>query len=68
MARMPSQHKHRPVAFRPPEGDRARLLAYAERTGRPVGAVVSEAVRLYLDDAERPERQHLDNSTADGAG
>jgi len=44
---MPSQHKHPPVAFRPPEGDRAWLLDYARRTGKPVGRVLTEALAAF---------------------
>lgn len=47
---MPSQHKNPPIAFRPPEGDRVRLLAHAEAAGRPVNAVIAEAVRRYLEE------------------
>jgi predicted DNA-binding protein len=49
---MPSQHKHRPIPFRPPEGDRARLLALAERTAQPVNRILSEALAAYLNAAE----------------
>lgn len=45
---MPSVHKHPPIPFRPPEEDRARLLAYAEASGRPVNAILAEALREYL--------------------
>ena len=44
---MSSQHKRNPVNFRPPEADRAWLYAYAEATGRTVGAVLSEALTEY---------------------
>ena len=50
---MPSQHKHPPIPFRPPEGDRARLLAHAEHTGQPVNRILAEALAAYLDAAER---------------
>lgn len=50
---MSSQHKHDPISFRPPEGDRARLLAYAERTGRPVNRILAEALAAHLDAAEK---------------
>lgn len=49
---MPSQHKHRPIPFRPPEGDRQRLLAYAEQTGQPVNRILAEALSIYLDGRE----------------
>ena len=41
---MPSQHKHRPIAFRPPEGDRSWLLEYAKATGQPVNRILAEAL------------------------
>ena len=44
---MPSQHKHNPVPFRPPEGDRSWLLTYAEATGQPVNAVLVAALGEY---------------------
>lgn len=50
---MGGRHKLSPVVFRPgtkpgdPDGDRAWLLEYAKRTGRPAGAIVSEALAAY---------------------
>lgn len=44
---MPSQHKHAPIPFRPPEGDRAWLLQHAEWTGRAVNAVLTAALSEY---------------------
>ena len=46
---MPSQHKHPAISFRPPREVRARLKAYAERTGQALNAVISRAVTEYLD-------------------
>lgn len=46
---MPSVHKHPPVPFRPAEGDRSWLLAYAKEHGRPVNAVLSDALREYRE-------------------
>jgi hypothetical protein len=58
---MPSQHKHPPIPFRPPERDRARLLAYAEQTGQAVNRILTEALTVYLDATERtPNRQRED--------
>lgn len=58
---MPSQHKHSPIPFRPPEGDRTRLLALAEQTGQPVNRILVEALAAHLDAAEStaaiPKRQ-----------
>ena len=58
---MPSQHKHPPIGFRPPEGDRARLLTYAERTGQPVNRILSEALAAYLDAAGAEEGPRCPN-------
>lgn len=44
---MASQHKRNPVTFRPPEGDRAWLYAYANAVGRTVGSILSEALAEY---------------------
>lgn len=44
---MSSQHKTNPVTFRPPEGDRAWLYAYAEVTGRSAGSILSEALAEF---------------------
>jgi hypothetical protein len=44
---MPNQHKHPPIAFRPPESDRLWLLAYAHRTGQPVNRILAEALEQY---------------------
>jgi predicted DNA-binding protein len=49
---MPSQHKHPPVSFRPPEALRERLLAHAAETGSPVGAIITAAVEAYLPGGE----------------
>ena len=45
---MPSAHKYPPIQFRPPEEDRARLLALAEQSSKPVNAILAEALRRYL--------------------
>lgn len=42
---MPNKHRSNPLTVRLPEGERAWLREYAEATGRPVGAVVNDAVR-----------------------
>ncbi len=52
---MGGPHKHNPIPFRPgvkpgdPDGDRDWLAAYATETGRPVSAIVSEAVAEYRE-------------------
>jgi hypothetical protein len=52
---MPNQHKRPPLAFRPPEDERLWLLAYQERTGKPMNAILTEAVRLFREAADRQE-------------
>lgn len=49
---MPDRHKRLPISFRPPEADRAWLESYAERTGRPVRAILAEALARYRAEAE----------------
>lgn len=44
---MPDRHKYPPIPFRPPEGDRLWLLAYAAETGRPVNQILAEALALH---------------------
>ena len=63
---MPNQHKHSPIPFRPPEGDRSRLLAYAERTGQPVNRILADALAAYLDAVakERRRRQNAEERIA----
>lgn len=58
---MPDRHKHNPIPFRPPEGDRVWLLAYAERTGQPVNLILAQLVarlrhEISLIDAYEQER------------
>lgn len=49
---MTDRHKHRPIPFRPPEGDRAWLLAYAKQAGRPVNAILAAALSMYRQETE----------------
>ena len=56
---MPSQHKHDPIGFRPPEALRERLMAHAAETGRPVGAIVTAAVDAYLPGGTPPSGGEL---------
>ena len=44
---MPSQHKHPPVPFRPPEEDRLWLFEHAKATGQPVNRILAEALAAY---------------------
>jgi hypothetical protein len=40
----PDRHRHPKVSFRPPEDDREWLLAHAVKAGRPVNAILREAL------------------------
>jgi hypothetical protein len=44
---MPSQHKHPPISFRPPEDLRDWLMKHAAATGQAVNRVVTEALSEY---------------------
>lgn len=50
---MTDRHKRPPVPFRPPEGDRAWLYAYAERHGLAVNAILRLALAEFR--AQRDE-------------
>jgi len=52
---MPSQHRHPPIGFRPPEADRLWLLEHAKETGRPVNAILAEALAAYRRAAAYPK-------------
>jgi hypothetical protein len=47
--------KYNPIGFRPPEPDRLWLLAYAQRTGRAVNAILAEALARFRADHEDPQ-------------
>ena len=44
---LPNRHKHPPIAFRPPEGDRVWLLTYAQQTGQPVNRILARALAAF---------------------
>jgi hypothetical protein len=52
---VPNQQKYRPLSIRPPEADRLWLIGHAERTGRPLNAVVAEAIADYRAKHEQQE-------------
>ena len=54
---MTDRHKHPPIAFRPPEGDRAWLLEHAATTGRPVNALLAEALSAFRKRTEARQRR-----------
>jgi hypothetical protein len=62
----PSKHKHPPISLRLPEADRFWLLSHAEASGRPVNAIVADAVAAYRAALARPEQACLfgDGGTA----
>ena len=41
---MPDRHAQAPISIRPPKDDRAWLESYAKKTGRPVRAILVEAL------------------------
>lgn len=45
---MADRHKTTPLRFRPPEPERSWLADYQERTGKPMNAILTEAVRLLM--------------------
>jgi hypothetical protein len=51
---MPDRHKNPPLRFRPPEPERSWLAAYQERTGKPMNAILTEAVRLLMVKETKP--------------
>jgi hypothetical protein len=54
----PDRHAQNPISIRPPKDDRAWLEAYARDTGRPVRAVIVEALAEYR--ARRTAAQEQD--------
>lgn len=46
---MPDRHKTTPLSIRLPDGERQRVLDYAERHGIAVRQVILRAVRELLD-------------------
>jgi hypothetical protein len=47
------RHTAGPIPFRPPAAEREWLTAYAVQTGRPVNALLTEALRLLREHAEQ---------------
>jgi hypothetical protein len=56
---VPNQHKHPPIAFRPPEGDRAWLLEHAAATGEPVNRILARALAEYRARRENREESPI---------
>lgn len=53
---MADRHKTSPLRYRPPEAERLWLAAYKERTGKPMNAILTEAVRRLMADAGMREQ------------
>lgn len=51
--RASDRHKHNPIPFRPQAPDREWLAAYAEKTGLAVNAILTAALRLLRERAEK---------------
>lgn len=47
------RHKTRPLRFRPPEPERLWLATYQEQTGKPMNAILTEAVRALRAQSEQ---------------
>lgn len=54
---MSGQHKYSPLRVRPPADVRKRLERYVAATGRAVNAIISQAIRDYLDRNESEEQK-----------
>ena len=54
---MSSQHKHPPIPFRPPEGDRSWLLEHAKTEDLPVNKVLTIALKAYRAGIEQLDRE-----------
>jgi hypothetical protein len=50
---MPDRHKNTPLRFRPPETERQWLLTYQQQTGKPMNAILTEAIQLLRAEVER---------------
>jgi len=48
------RHKHPPITLRLPEGDRVWLYEQEAATGRPVRAILADAVAAYRRSARTP--------------
>jgi hypothetical protein len=51
------RHKHPPIGFRPQESDRRWLLQHAAETGKPLGALLGEALAAYRKRVEAKARR-----------
>jgi hypothetical protein len=60
---MPDRHKYAPIRFRPPEPDRLWLDAYQERTGKPINAILAEALAEYRARRTASQQQDAGSTT-----
>lgn len=54
---MPSQHKHKPIAYRPPADVREWLVDHSAKTGQAVNAILTDAVRELRDGDTTTKRE-----------
>jgi hypothetical protein len=57
---VPDRHAQTPISIRPPKDDRAWLEAHAEQTGRPVRAIIVDAIAR---ERARQEAGTMDTAT-----
>ena len=60
---MPDRHAQTPISIRPPRDDRAWLEAYAAQTGRPVRAIIVEALAEYRARRTADQEQDAGSTT-----
>jgi hypothetical protein len=53
---MGDRHKNPPLRFRPPEPERTWLTSRQEKTGEAMNAILTEAVRRLMADADLREQ------------
>jgi hypothetical protein len=51
----PDRHKVPTLRFRAPEPERSWLLAYQQRTGKPMNAILTEAVQALRAEVEKKQ-------------
>jgi hypothetical protein len=53
---MADRHEHKPLRYRPPAAERLWLASYKEQTGKPMNAILTEAVRALRAQVEGQAR------------
>lgn len=51
---MPNVHRNAPIGWRPPPDLRAWLMTYTEATGRPISAIITEAMLAFRASHSQP--------------